>query len=310
MQTPHAAEGAPARLEALNVNLLLALHWLLTEQSVTRAARAMGVTQSAMSRSLAQLRELFDDPLLVSAGRVTLPTARATALSGPLARAIDGLRAVLRLEPSFEPATARGSLRLAATEHALCGVALDLALRARRLAPGVDLQLEPATRDVFTQLAAGRLDFLIVPAVPNRPPGLACATVLDERFVSIVRRGHPLRGRALTLRRFVELPHVVVHPLGGESEGTVGAALRERGLERRVALRVPYFSTALRAVASSDMIATVPESVTRTASARGLEVREPPLHVPGFQLEAVWHLRSEDDPRIAWLRDLLRSPRR
>ena len=307
----HAAHGseiaAAARLEAVNLNLLLALHWLLAEQSVTRAARRMGVTQSAMSRSLGQLRELFDDPLLVTSGRNTLLTARAAALAAPLARALDGLRAVLRLEPTFEPASARGSIRLAATEHALGGVALKLALRVRRLAPGIDLTLEPAGRDVFAQLAAGRLDLLLVPAVPSQPPGLARASVLEERFVSVLRRGHPLRWKRLTLRRFVELPHVVVHPLGGESEGTVGAALRALGLERRAALRVPYFSTALRVVASTDMIATLPASLVRGASARGLDVREPPLDVPGFRLEAVWHARSNDDPRVTWLRGLLAS---
>ena len=115
---PSGASSEP-RLEQMNLNLLLALHWLLVERSVTRAAVRLGVTQSAMSRSLGQLRDWFDDPLLVPASRKMLLTARAAGLREPLTASLDGLRGLLRPPQAFDPATATGTVRMAATEHAV-----------------------------------------------------------------------------------------------------------------------------------------------------------------------------------------------
>ncbi|HEY3494083.1 MAG TPA: LysR family transcriptional regulator [Polyangiaceae bacterium] len=311
---PTSASSEP-RLEQMNLNLLLALHWLLVERSVTRAAARLGVTQSAMSRSLGQLREWFDDPLLLSAGRRMLLTARAAALREPLTASLDGLRGLFRPPQAFDPATATGTVRMAATEHALGAVVHEFVGRLRRRAPRLDVQIEPAGRDVFSQLAAGRLELLVVPKVGRLPEGLRSADLLHERFRSIVRRDHPVARRKLTLRRFCALEHVVVYPLGGDADSLVSRVLAQRGLERTVAVRVPYFESALRIVAETDYIATVPAALGNPAAGSGTASRrrpalvclEPPLAIPGFVLQAVWHRRHDDDPLQRWLRDLLES---
>src|SRR3954470_867318 len=99
---PNRASSEP-RLEQMNLNLMLALHWLLVEQSVTRAARRIGVSQSAMSRSLAQLRFFFADPLLVSVGSRLEPTPRAEALREQIGGAMDLLRGALSASAPFDP---------------------------------------------------------------------------------------------------------------------------------------------------------------------------------------------------------------
>jgi DNA-binding transcriptional LysR family regulator len=311
---PHRATSEP-RLEQMNLNLLLALHWLLVERSVTRAAVRRGVTQSAMSRSLGQLREWFDDPLLVSAGRKMLLTARAAGLREPLTASLDGLRGLLRPPQAFEPATATGTVRMAATEHALGAVVHEFVGRLTRRAPLLDVQIEPASRDVFSQLAAGRLELLVVPKVARLPEELRTADLLRERFHSIVRKDHPVAQRKLTLRRFCALQHVVVYPLGGDADSLVSRVLTQRGLERRVALRVPYFESALRIVAETDYITTIPAALGNRAACSGTGSRrrpalvclEPPVAIPGFVLQAVWHRRHDDDPLQHWLRGLLES---
>lgn len=298
------------RLEQMNLNLLLALHWLLVERSVTRAAVRLGVTQSAMSRSLGQLREWFGDQLLVPADRKMLLTARAAGLREPLTASLDGLRGLLRPPQAFDPATATGTVRMAATEHALGAVVHEFVGRLTRQAPLLDVQVEPAGRDVFSQLAAGRLDVLIVPKVGRLPEDLRAANLLRERFLSIVRQGHPVAQQKLTLRRFCALQHVVVYPLGGEADSLVSRVLTQRGLERRIVIRVPYFESARRIVGETDYIATIPASLANhPASRRRLPLMclEPPLAIPGFVLQAVWHRRHDDDPLQRWLRDLLES---
>jgi DNA-binding transcriptional LysR family regulator len=311
---PSRARAEP-RLEQMNLNLLLALHWLLVEQSVTRAAIRLGVTQSAMSRSLGQLRDWFNDPLLVPASRKMLLTARAAGLREPLTASLDGLRGLLRPPQAFDPATATGTVRMAATEHALGAVVHELVGRLMRRAPLLEVKIEPAGRDAFSQLAAGRLELLVVPKVGRLPEGLRAANLLHERFRSIVRQDHPVAQQKLTLQRFCALQHVVVYPLGGDADSLVSRVLSQRGLERQVAVRVPYFESAVRIVGQTDYIATIPAALvnstacSRTGSRRprGLVCLEPPAAIPGFVLQAVWHRRHDDDPLQRWLRDQLGS---
>jgi DNA-binding transcriptional LysR family regulator len=311
---PNRPSSEP-RLEQMNLNLLLALHWLLIERSVTRAAVRLGVTQSAMSRSLGQLREWFDDQLLVPADRKMLLTARAAGLREPLTASLDGLRGLFRPPRPFDPATATGTVRMAATEHALGAVVHVFVARLMRRAPLLDVQIEPAGRDVFSQLAAGRLDLIVVPKVGRLPEELRAADLLRERFLSVVRQDHPVAQRKLTLQRFCALQHVVVYPLGGDAESLVSRVLTQRGLERRVAVRVPYFESALRIVAETDYIATLPAALgnppvrSGTGSRRRapLACLKPPVAIAGFVLQAVWHRRHDDDPLQHWLRDVLES---
>ncbi len=311
---PNRASSEP-RLEQMNLNLLLALHWLLVERSVTRAAVRLGVTQSAMSRSLGQLREWFEDPLLVPAGRNMLLTARAAGLREPLTASLDGLRGLLRPPQAFDPATATGTVRMAATEHALGAVVHEFVGRLRQRAPLLDVQIEPAGRDVFSQLAAGRLELLVVPKVGRLPEELRAADLLHERFRSIVRKDHPVAQRKLTLRRFCALQHVVVYPLGGDADSLVSRVLTQRGLERRrrgpraVLRERPQDRSRDRLHRHDPRCARQPDRVLGHRSKRrpALVCLEPPVAIPGFVLQAVWHRRHDDDPRQRWLRDLLAS---
>lgn len=204
---------------------------------------------------------------------------------------------------------------MAATEHALGAVVHEFVGRLMRRAPLLDVQIEPAGRDVFSQLAAGRLDLLVVPKVGRLPAELRAADLLRERFLSVVHQDHPVVQRRLTLRRFCALEHVLAHPLGGDADSLVSRALTQRGLERRVAVRVPYFESALRIVAETDYIATIPAALGNptVCSSTGSRRREAlvclktPLVIPGFVLQAVWHHRHDDDPLQRWLRELLAS---
>ncbi len=292
---------AHAQLEQMNLNLMLALHWLLAERSVTRAARRMGVTQSAMSRSLAQLRGFFGDPLFVSVGRRLEPTARAMAVRERLAEVVDTLRGLLGPAAPFEPELADGTLTIAATEHAMLSVMRAFVAALRRGAPRLNVRVEPATPDAFARLAGGQLDLLVGPNAGPLRSELRAKTLAREEFATVLRRAHPAAGRSLTLRRFCALEHVVVHPLGGTRQSQVSRALAQQGLERRVVLQVPYFSSALALVAKNDLVLTLPASL---APAR-LAVRQPPLVLPGFVLQAVWPRRLHDSELHRWVRGLL-----
>src|SRR5262245_14255501 len=93
-------------LASFNLNLLLALDGLLSERSVTAAAKRVRVTPSAMSHSLSELRHLLGDPLLVRSGRGMVLSPRAETLVGPLHTLLGDIERLLRSGATFDPATA------------------------------------------------------------------------------------------------------------------------------------------------------------------------------------------------------------
>lgn len=284
------------------MNLLLALEALIAEVSVTRAARRVHVTQSAMSHNLAQLRALLGDPLLIRGKGGMALTPRAQALAGPLRLGLSQLQRALSDEQRFDPATARQTFTLAMGDFVSVLVMPALLERVRGAAPGIVLEVATVDRRRNRDLLeAGELD-LAVGVRFERGPGIAGETLTPQRFVSVVRRDHPEIRGALSLEQYVRWPHVLV---GGRSEegAIVDGALRKLGRARSVVLRVPYFLAAPVMVASSDLILTTAQLVAEHfARLYPLQVLAPPVELPGFTIDQVWHERFEQDPAHRWLR--------
>ncbi len=285
----------------IDLNLLVYLDLLLRERSVTRAAAAAGITQSAMSRALSRLREHLDDQLLVQSGRTMQPTERARALQAPLNDVLAKIRGDIFAAGVFEPSSAQREFSIAAPDFmdALLTGPLITALSER--APGLDIHIAGMGPAVRGDILDGRLDLLI-----GFPPGdratLHARKILSDRFVCVVRKGHPALPK-MELERFVEYPHVLVTP-GGQPGGFVDRALAERGLGRRVAVRVHSFMLAPAYIQNTNYVLTVPEKAARRVAAHHeVEVLELPLSVPGLTLSMVWHARNHRDAAHVWLRE-------
>lgn len=288
-------------MDPTDLATLAALDALLQEVSVSRAARRMGLSTPAVSHTLARLRERFDDPLLVRAGRSMVLTPRAEALKPVVRDAIERARRVFESDAAFDPQRMRGGFTISATDYVLLvfGAALDEAVRSG--APGLDLRFVPNAPDDPERLRAGTTD-LVIGIWEDLPPELKTRTIITDRLVCVARRDHPeLKGR-LTLDRFVALEHVQIAPRGRPG-GVVDQVLAERGLRRRVSRAVPYFRVALELAARTDCLLTVSERIaTALAPELGLELFEPPLPLEPFALSMAWHPRHDADPGHAWLR--------
>lgn len=286
--------------------MLGTLDALLSEVSVSGAARRLGLSTPAVSHALARLRERFGDPLLVRAGRSMVLTPRAEALKPRVRDAIAAAGQVFRPEGELDPRTMARALTVSMTDYVLLvfGAALDEALREG--APGLDLRVIPNAVDDAERLRAGDTD-LAIGIYGELPPELKTRPIITERLVCVVREGHPRIGRRrrLTLEQFVEMEHVQVAPRGRPG-GYLDGLLAERGLSRRVARAVPYFHVALELTASSDRVLTVSERIARRLGpALGLVVLEPPLPLEPFALSMVWHPRFDADAGHAWFRQRL-----
>ena len=290
-------------METSDLGLLVHLDALLQEGSVTRAARRMGLSTPAMSHALARIRDRLGDAILVRSGRGMLLTPRALALKPQVHEAVERARAVLEPERSFVPAELDRTFVVHATDYVLTivGGAVDRALRDE--APLVDLRFVPNTPDDVSSLRDGDSD-LAVGIYGDLPQEMRSRRLLTDRFVCVVRRGHPATAGRFTLQQFVELPHVQVAPRG-QPGGYLDDVLHERGLTRRVARAVPYFSTALQLAAETDYVLTISERIAkRHAAALGLHLLDVPLKLRPYALSLVWHPRVDGDAAHRFLREV------
>lgn len=288
-----------------DLNQLRALDALLTERSVTGAARRLGLTQPAMSHALSRLRETLGDPLLVRSGRGMALTPRAEALAPRLRLALRGLEDAVRAELPFDPASARRSFRVAAADYAELVLLPALIPRLEREAPGVDLWMRRPV-DELEALVDSDTDLVVGLLRPGeQAAGIKHRALFRERFVVILRADHPLASGPLTLEAYAAAKHAFIAPRGGPG-GVVDDALAKVGLSRRVALAIPHFLVAPYVVAGSDLVLTLAERVARAfAQHLPLVIVEPPLPLPEFTMSLMWHERMDADLGHIWLRNLL-----
>jgi DNA-binding transcriptional LysR family regulator len=291
-------------LAGIDLNLLAAFEALMAERNVTRAAEHMGLTQSAMSNTLARLRCLLADPVLVRTAGGMRPTDRAIELIEPVGAALRGIRRALAPRDRFIPSRSGQRFRIITADLNELMLLPPLVRRLGREAPGVDLEVTHVGSGFpAEELRSGQADLAI--GTFNVPDGFVARKVLDEDFVCIVRRNHPRVRSRLTLRRFTELGHVLVSPFGGRG-GMVDQALVAQGRVRRVAIQTRHFLIAPLLVAQSDLVATVPRRLAeRFATLLPLRILRPPIRLAGFAVKMVWHGRTADDAGQQWFRQLL-----
>ena len=291
-------------LPQVNLNLLVYLDTLLQERSVTKAAGRLGITQSAMSHNLRQLRDIFGDPLLVRGRGGMQPTPRAEELAIPLRQGLTALRRTLDGEPAFDPATSTRRFVLAAGDAVEMLLLPPLLEQLQKTGPSVDLDIVPFdSRRYAAQLETGEVDVAVSAFFPDAP-ALRMKKLRPESFVCVVREDHPCVGERLDAATWAKLPHVLVSPQGTGGPGVVDHALAKHGLERRVAVRIRYFLAAPMLVARTNLVLTVTRSLAEMF-VESLPVRlvEPPLELPTFSVGIGWHERVANDPANRWIRE-------
>lgn len=291
-------------ISGVDLNLLPPLAALLRRRNVTHAASDAGMSQPAMSRALARLRALLDDPLLVRGAAGYVLTPRAAALQPRLEAMLTGLRDMLTSQ-SFDPATARRTIRLAAADSHTVVLLPAVMARLARVAPGIDVRVEPYSADLQARIESGALDMAFATATTPLPPGSLSMPLADDRLVLVMRRGHPAADQDWRIADYARWQHVAVALLGdGQSE--IDAQLAAAGVRRRIALVTPHFTAALAAVAATDMVTTIGESFARRfAVPFGLVLKPPPFAATDLRITVVWSSLRSSDALLAWFRDLL-----
>lgn len=286
-----------------DLNLLVTLDVLLAEGNVTRAARRLHLSPSAMSRALTRLREATGDPLLVRAGRGLVPTPHALDLRARIGPLVAEAQALLR--PAQGPDLARlvRTFTLRTSEGFAENFAPALMDRIAPVAPGVRLRFVQKMDKDSSLLRDGAVDLETGVVAGTLGPEVRAQALFRDRLVGVVRAGHALCSGPVTVARYAAGRHVGIAREGLQM-GSIDTALQAMGLERSIATTVGGFSTAVALARASDLIASVPGRHTGSLRA-GMFSFPLPLPTPEFTVSLLWHPRLQADPAHRWLRALV-----
>ena len=290
-------------IRRLDFMLLLVLREGVRRRKLSDVAATLGVTQTAISHSVARLRALFGDELFIRRPHGVEPTARAIALAAMAEHVLDGAAAMLADPAPFDPATVERMLRVCALDFEV--TLLSETIEAvRRAAPGLSLQFRGLGRDAAIAALERDETDLWLGYARDLPATLVTRVLFEETYMVIARRGHPRiggEGGPLDLDAYCAETHVVAAP-GGTTGGIVDETLRRVGRSRSVGVTTTGFLSALDLVARSDMIATVPARMACAQAANfRLVLRDPPVAPRPFGVSATWHRRASGDPTVSWL---------
>ncbi|MBY3173575.1 LysR family transcriptional regulator [Rhizobium leguminosarum] len=288
-----------------DLNLLVTLDVLLAEGSVARAAERLRLSPSAMSRALARLRETTGDPLLVRAGRGLVPTPRALELRERVGRIVEDAQAVLRPAEALDLQRLVRTFTLRTSEGFAESFGPDLIVRLGRQAPGVRLRFVQKPDKDSAPLRDGTVDLETGVVGGTTGPEVRAQALFRDRFIGVVRLGHPLCEREMTPSLYAAGQHIYVSRRGLD-KGPIDEALNALGLERQIATIVSGFSTALQLARNSDLIASVPERHTGALRA-GMHSFPLPVPTPEIAVSLLWHPRMDADPAHRWLRGCVRD---
>lgn len=296
----------------LDLNLLRVFDEVMAQRSLTKAAQRLALTQPAVSNALRRLREALNDDLVVRSGQGVEPTPRAMELWPPVRDALSQLQTTLVPE-AFDPANTHATFVLAMADATAATLVPGLIEAIEKEAPGISVRIIPlTTRDPRRLLEEGEADM----AVGHFPAVLADLTaraqsggvvayesrrLYDSSYVCVMRQGHPLAHKPLTLDDYCAASHMLVS-FSGRPYGFIDEALASLGRKRRVMLTVNQFFTAGRAVANSDLLTVLPlHFVPVTGIADALVQKALPMDVPVVHVDAVWRRRAAQPQAIAWL---------
>ncbi|QHD05801.1 LysR family transcriptional regulator [Pseudomonas sp. R76] len=286
-------------LRRIDLNLLVILDALLSEQHVTRAAERLHLSQPAVSHALARLRDLLNDPLLMRQGGALVPTARALELAAPLTEALAQVQALLAPN-RFDPASTKRRFRVAMSDYSAAIFLPELVRVLRHEAPGIDLQIIQASREGMVDgVLNGDLD-LAAGVFPDMPAELRTTPLFEEHYTCLVDRHSLPASGVLDLPTYLSRPHVLLEMRGSGTPEIERAltAIRER---RHVAISLPHWGVAPQLIQGTDLILTVSSRGLLNIDQQHLLAVPPPFHIPSFAVELAWHARRGGDSGLQWL---------
>ena len=292
-------------LADIDLNQLVLFQHLMVERRVSRVAEKLGLTQPAVSNTLAKLRRQFGDELFVRTPAGMMPTPFAEQLAEPIGYALGMIHSGLNQRSRFEPASVKRSMTIGMTDIGEIVFLPALVERLRRDAPGVALATVRTTATTLRDdMEAGKVDLAIGP-LPQLKAGFFQRRLFRQRYVCLFRKGHALDRKRLSLADFKAAEHLIIVS-AGTGHGKVDDLIRRAGIERHVRLTIPHFVSVGPLLRRTDMVATVTERLAESlAEPFDLTFRPHPVELPAVAINVFWHAKVHRSPAHQWLRGVV-----
>lgn len=290
-------------MERIDLNLFRILDAIYTQGGVSAAARALHLTQPAVTHALGRLRDHLGDPLFVRQGNRLLPTDKVRAMMPSVQSHLKGLLASAHAQATFAPSRLQMEFAIGFRDI-LESIALPrLMAEVGPEAPGVRvISRRVAADEMERELSAGSLD-LVVDRPLRAGAHISKQHLLDETLVVAMRRGHP-SARQLSRADYLAAQHVVVSPLG--EANALDTLLGQKGVFREVRMVAQHYFAACQIVAASDLLLTVPKAYAEHVSPLLAMALQPlPIRIKAISILAYWHDAKDHDPAHAWFRERL-----
>ncbi|NER95571.1 MAG: LysR family transcriptional regulator [Symploca sp. SIO1B1] len=290
--------------EQIDLNLLHIFEAVMMELNVSRAAERLNMTQPAVSHALRRLRRITNDDLFLKVPSGVTPTPKALELWEPIREGLTHIRQAL--SPAvFDQASSTQTFTLAAADYTVALFLPKLLPILAKTAPNINIRILPNTNINAAKLLEQSEIDLAMGRFYRPTNRLRIQEVMEDRYICIMRKGHPLTRKKLTLKQYIKADHLLV-TLTGEATGFIDEQLREMNLKRRIALTVNQFTLVPELIAASDLISAMPlRMVNRSLFQRDLHIAELPIKVAPAFLQMMWHERKQTDPAHEWLRTCL-----
>jgi DNA-binding transcriptional LysR family regulator len=265
-------------------------------------ADKLGLTQPAVSNTLAKLRRQFGDELFVRTPGGMVPTPFAEQLAEPIGYALGMIHGGINQHSRFDPANVTRSMTIGMTDIGEIVFLPSLLERLRQQAPGVSLSTVRTTATTLRDdMESGKVDLAIGP-LPQLKAGFFQRRLFRQRYVCLFRKGHPLDRRRVSLADFKAAEHLVIVS-AGTGHGKVDELIRRAGVERRTRLTVPHFVSVGPILRRSELVATVTERLAQSLAAPfELSYRPHPIELPAVAINVFWHAKVHRSPAHQWLR--------
>lgn len=296
----------PMTLASIDLNLLVVLQELIATKSVTQAGRNIGLSQSATSRALARLRDVFADELLVRTGRTYELSQKAKTIAPQLLRTLAAIEKIVAPQ-EFDPATAIYEYRVFGVELEIITFLPKLFSKLAKKAPQISLSIMSGTLNHFQLLQDGKVHFVLSAlAIESGVAGIRRVALGNSPNTCIMAKGHPLAAKRLTLDRYLSCEHGVIN-LTDEGSSSTDYLLKKMGLQRRVRLKAPSFSSAAYFCEAEDIIFLMPDRMAQELCKRHKLIRkEPPKELrENTTFYLYWHERDNNEAPSRWFRELI-----
>lgn len=301
-------------ISRINLNLLVALDALLSEQHVTRAGEKIGITQSAMSSALNQLRELFKDELLLRTPKGMVPTVRALELAPQVRQIIEEFQTLINYEIDFDPKSSQRVFTIGMSDYMEAVLLPRLTKIISQQAPEVQLKIKHINYfDASVPIDNYDIDIAIVFKIEelSRIQQINIEELFKVSAVCVAHEDLPLIQKNLSLDDYLNADHIKIAyediDKGSSLRNRIDIALKKLGVERKPPITVSHYLPVLFTLSETQLVATLPDIFPENLLKElKLKTQPLPFHIPQAKAISIWHKQFDNDLGHQWLRKILK----